>query len=250
MVGAADEVAMSEAWIDITGDPASGMLLIGDHASNHVPDGIALGVAPQVMEQHVAIDIGVERLGRRLCQMLDCPGILGGVSRLVVDLNRDAGAPTLIPARSDGFAIPGNSDLDHAAYEQRLGYFRGYHARIADVIQTQSPKMLISLHSFTQFLATSNDPRPWQIGILYNEDDRAARVALPLLDEAGVVTGDNLPYSGKVLNATMNRHGEANGIAYLGIEVRQDLIDHDPGVEHWAGVLAPMIAQVAREVKA
>jgi len=56
---------MSEAWIDIEGDRGSAMLLIGDHASNHVPEGHELGVPPWVMEQHVAIDIGVAPLGLR-----------------------------------------------------------------------------------------------------------------------------------------------------------------------------------------
>ena len=39
----------------------------------------------------------------------------------------------------------------------------------------------------------------------------------------------------------MNRHAEANGIAYLGLEVRQDLIGEPAGVAHWAGVLARVI---------
>jgi predicted N-formylglutamate amidohydrolase len=56
------------------------------------------------------------------------------------------------------------------------------------------------------------------------------------------VAGDNLPYSGKVLNATMNRHAEANDIAYLGIEVRQDLIGDEVGVARWCEKLAPVIA--------
>lgn len=54
--------------------------------------------------------------------------------------------------------------------------------------------------------------------------------------------GDQEPYSGKMLNATMNRHGEANGIAYLGLEMRQDLIGHAAGVDHWARILVPVIA--------
>ena len=40
----------------------------------------------------------------------------------------------------------------------------------------------------------------------------------------------------------MNRHGEANGIAYLGIEMRQDLIGDAKGVAHWCAILAPVIA--------
>jgi predicted N-formylglutamate amidohydrolase len=241
---------MSGAWSDIDGNVASGLLLIGDHASNRVPDGIDLGVSAEAMTQHVAIDIGVAPLGRALCRRLDCPGILGAVSRLVIDFNREADAPGLIPLISDGIRIPGNADLDDATREARLGYWRAYHEHIEQWIAAHRPKLLISLHSFTPNLALSDAPRPWEIGVLYNEDARAAQLALPLLADAGIVVGDNLPYSGKVLNATMNRHGEANGIAYLGIEVRQDLIGEGSGAAAWAERLAPVIARVAAEIAA
>jgi predicted N-formylglutamate amidohydrolase len=233
------------AWTDIAGDPATGVLLIGDHASNHVPDGVDLGVPDAVMQEHVAIDIGVAALGRALCAVLRCPGILGGVSRLVIDLNREEDAPGLIPATSDGRDIPANALLSADQQAQRIArYWKPYHDHVADVVSSGRPSLLISLHSFTPQLATSDMPRPWQIGILYNQDDRAARVALPLLQEAGIVAGDNLPYSGKMLNATMNRHGEGNAIAYLGIEVRQDLIGNAAGVDRWCAALAPIISEV------
>ncbi|WP_380878007.1 N-formylglutamate amidohydrolase [Sphingomonas sp. DBB INV C78] len=233
---------MSEAFVEIAGDVSSGLLLIADHASNRVPADIELGVDPAILTQHVAIDIGVDPLGRALCAALGCPGILGGVSRLVADCNREEDKPGLVPIASDGHAIPGN-DLDHQGRMARIDRFwRPYHARVLELIADNAPKMLISLHSFTPKLATSDEPRPWQIGILYNQDERAARVAIPLLEAAGVVTGDNHPYSGRLLNATMNRHGEANGIPYLGIEVRQDLIGDAAGVAKWAEVLAPVIA--------
>ena len=236
---------MSEAWTDIVGNPCSDMLLIGDHASNHLPEGYDLGVPLWVMEQHVAIDIGVTPLGRALCASLGCPGILGGVSRLLIDLNREDDAAGLIPETSDGHVIPGNAGLPAIERDKRVtAYWRPYHDHIAEVIEADKPKLLISLHSFTPRLATNDAERPWQIGILYNEDERAARLALPLLAEAGIVAGDNLPYSGKVLNATMNRHGEANGIPYLGIEVRQDLISDEAGVARWGERLVPIIRAV------
>jgi predicted N-formylglutamate amidohydrolase len=241
---------MTAAWTELPGDPAHGLLLIADHASNRVPAGIALGVAPEVLNQHVAIDIGVAPLAANLCAALRCPGVLGGVSRLVVDLNREEDAAGLIPLVSDGIPIPGNEALTPNARAQRIGMWRAYHDHIAELIATSRPKLLISLHSFTPMLAVDGAPRPWQVGILYNEDDRAARIALPLLAAAGVVVGDNLPYSGKVLNATMNRHGEANDIAYLGIEVRQDLIGDADGVTRWGALLAPVIARVADEIAA
>jgi predicted N-formylglutamate amidohydrolase len=243
LVAHGDEVAVNEAWIDIAGDAASGMLLIGDHASSHVPGGIDLGVSTELMGQHVAIDIGVAPLGEALCVALGCPGVLGGVSRLVIDLNREEDAPGLIPEASDGNPIPANVGLSAQNRAARVGqYWAPYHGRIEEIIEANRPKLLISLHSFTPRLATSDEARPWQIGILYNQDERAARIALPLLTQRGIVAGDNLPYSGKALNATMNRHGEGNGIAYLGIEVRQDLIGDAVGVARWCERLAPVIA--------
>ncbi len=228
----------------LSGDADTGLLIVADHASANVPEGIDLGVAAEVMAEHVAIDIGVAPLARALCDALGCPAVLGGVSRLVIDLNREEDAPALIPEASDGHAVPGNIALDAAGRAARVDrYWRPYHANLAARIAVDRPVLLVSLHSFTPMLATIREPRPWHVGVLYNRDDRAARIALPLLAAAGVVTGDNLPYSGQVLNATMNRHGEANGIAYLGLEVRQDLIGDAGGVAKWATVLAPVIAE-------
>lgn len=236
---------MSEAWVDIAGVAGTDMLLVADHASNRLPAGVDLGVSPMVMNQHVAVDIGVAPLAYALCAALRCAGVLGGFSRLLIDLNREEDASGLIPASSDGHLIPANSALPDAEREARIAAFwRPYHGRIADLVSEMGPKLLISLHSFTPRLATSDEPRPWQVGILYNQDDRAARLALPLLEQAGIVAGNNLPYSGKVLNATMNRHGERNHIPYLGIEVRQDLIAGDEGVALWCASLAPIIRAV------
>jgi predicted N-formylglutamate amidohydrolase len=235
-----------KAWQDIAGDSASDMLLIADHASSRLPDGLDLGVPESVMGEHVAIDIGVAPLAAALCTALGCPAVLGGVSRLLIDLNREDHAPGLIPETSDGILIAGNAGLTAADRAARLDrWWRPYHEHISELIAVNRPKLLVSLHGFTPRLTTSDERRPWQIGILYNRDERAARLALPLLERDGIVAGDNLPYSGKVLNATMNRHGEGNRIPYLGIEVRQDLIYDGAGVAHWADQLAPIICAVA-----
>ena len=225
----------------------SGLLLIADHASNHVPADIDLDIEPALLNLHMAVDIGVGPLGRLLCARLGMQGIFGPVSRLVIDLNREEDAPGLIPLESDGFAIPGNKLLDAHGKRARLERFwRPYHDGIGARIVADRPRLIVSLHSFTPRLATRpEEQRPWQIGILYNQDDRAALPGIAALRAAGIMTGDNQPYSGKVLNATMNLHAEANGIPYLGIEVRQDLIGDDAGVAQWAARLAPAIEAAA-----
>jgi predicted N-formylglutamate amidohydrolase len=233
---------IDQAWRATAGAQDSPFLLIADHASNRVPDDIDLGIAADLLNDHIAIDRGVAELGQALCAALNCPGIFANISRLVVDLNREEDAPHIIPLMSDGHSIPGNA-ISPAARAARIArYWRPYHQHIADQIAAQRPRLLISLHSFTpQLQSKPEETRPWEIGILYNQDERAARQAIPALAAQGLCVGDQLPYSGKLLNATMNRHGEANGIAYLGLELRQDQITTPEGVARWAGILAPII---------
>jgi len=237
---------MSEAY-RLVGTPRfGGILVVSDHASNRVPDDIDLGISPDLLDQHIAVDIGVGAIGELMAQRPGFAAFQGNVSRLVCDFNRDEHLPTVVPDTSDGHAIPGNA-ISHEARLARIEHhWRPYHARIAAQITAQKPSLLISLHSFTPQLETRpEEARPWEVGILYNRDDRAARQAIPALEAAGVIVGDQLPYSGKLLNATMNHHGEGNGIAYLGIEMRQDLIGDAAGVARWCAVLAPVIAGLA-----
>jgi len=229
---------MSDVWFTPGTAALGNVLIVGDHASNHVPPEIDLGVDPMALDTHIAWDIGVAALAHALA----APAWLGHVSRLVVDLNRDPGDAALVPLSSDGRDIPGNTG---DTSDRIARYWKPYHDGLAHHIAATAPRMLVSLHSFTPQLTTRpEEARPWEVGVLYNDDDRAPRFAIPALEAAGIVTGDQQPYSGKLLNASMNRHGEANGIAYLGLEVRQDLIGSDDGVARWAARLAPIIAKV------
>lgn len=228
---------------EIIGTPRQGgILLIGDHASNHVPCDIDLGIDPALLTQHIAWDLGVAGVAKRLVAggHVDA-AILGAVSRLVCDLNRDADAPATIPLASDGHAISGNA-MDHAGRQARIERFHTpYHDAISAVIDATSPIMLLSLHSFTPQLAEDSRPRPWDMGILYNADDRLARHAIPLLSGHGLTVGDQLPYSGKLLNYTMNRHAEARGIAYLGIEMRQDRVMDAAGQARFSDIIGHIL---------
>lgn len=241
---------MTQPFEIVQGDAASGLLIVVDHASRHVPADIDLGINPSLVDRHIGWDIGAADLGRRLCDRFGCPGLFGGVSRLVLDLHREEDSPALIPVSSDGHLIPGNEGVDTAEREARIARFwRPYHDRLAQMVAGQAPDLIVAVHSFTPRLETAVGPdRPWQIGILYNGDDRAARIAIDILRAAGIATGDNEPYSGALLNATMNMHAEARDIPYLAIEVRNDLISDKAGVERWADVLESMIDRCRNEL--
>jgi predicted N-formylglutamate amidohydrolase len=224
------------------------MLLIADHASADVPPGIDLGVPATLLADHVAVDIGTDALTRRLARALSAPAIIATVSRLVVDLNRDPGDLGAVPASSDGHMIPGNWNLPADERELRVSAIHEpYHAAITSEIVARRPALIISIHSFTPQLATRpEEQRPWPVGILYNHDDRAARLGLVALAARGLHVGDNQPYSGRDLNYTMDRHAEAAGIPYLGIEVRNEGLLTKEGVARWTHILADCIALVRR----
>lgn len=237
---------MSEVFRQIGMPAPGGIVCVVDHASNHVPEDIDLGIPERLLDDHIALDIGTTAIAERLARDHAIPAHLAAVSRLVCDLNRDEDAPGLVPELSDGHPIPGNIGADR---QGRLNRFhRPYHAALAAWLEGAAPALIISLHSFTPSLASREEPRPWQVGVLYNTDARAARIAIALFEAEGLMVGDNLPYSGRDLNYTMNRHAEAQGRSYLGLELRQDLVRTPADHARWAARIAGIAQRVAQRL--
>lgn len=232
-----------EAYRIIGTPQAGGILVVSDHASNRVPQDIELGIDPHLMDEHIAIDIGVEAIGTIMAQQPGVSAFQGRVSRLVCDFNRDRDSAGVVPVASDGIAIPGNRLTPEGREARIVRFFDPYHAALAQLLVEARPALVISLHSFTPALATCDKPRPWQVGVLYNRDERAARIAITMLEMEGLVVGDQEPYSGVLLNATMNRHCEPVSLPYVGIELRQDIA----GRASFQQGLADMLIRIARE---
>ena len=95
-------------------DGAADILILCDHASSAVPSDIDLGIDPELLTKHIAVDIGAAAVSEAMAAALDAPAILATVSRLVIDLNREPDRLGLIPHSSDGHAIPGNDEADRA----------------------------------------------------------------------------------------------------------------------------------------
>jgi predicted N-formylglutamate amidohydrolase len=173
--------------------------------------------------------------------------VLASYSRLVIDLNRRPGDATVIPPISDGVLIPGNLGLTQAARDARGQAFHApYHEAIDAQIGRRSGNgrlpVFIGVHSFTpRFHRT---PRPWHAGVLW---DRDPRIAVPLLERLrrAFVIGDNEPYSGRhTADYSIDRHAETRGMAHVGIEIRQDLIEDEAGQERWAGILGDALEAI------
>ncbi|MCB2052383.1 MAG: N-formylglutamate amidohydrolase [Novosphingobium sp.] len=236
-----------EAWRMVGNPRFGGILVIADHASNRVPDDIDLGIDPALMDQHIAVDIGVAGVAEMMAGRDGTAALLGNVSRLVCDTNRREDDPAVIPEKSDGQAIPGNRGIDREDRLTRI--YRPFHARITQLLEEAPPSLVLILHSYTPCLSSApDDPRPWHCGVLYDRDERGARAAMPLLEADGLVVGDQLPYSGKVYNAAIERHVENEGRPYLYLEIRQDLISTPTGQAEWAERLHRICNKVALEI--
>jgi predicted N-formylglutamate amidohydrolase len=64
-----------------------------------------------------------------------------------------------------------------------------------------------------------------------------------------LIVGDNEPYDGALANDTLYRHGTRRGLAHALVEIRQDLIADDRGVDAWGARLAAIVAGLMADPK-
>ncbi|MEQ8504662.1 MAG: N-formylglutamate amidohydrolase [Rhodospirillales bacterium] len=226
----------------------SALVLSCDHASRKVPRALGdLGLNAEHFDRHIAYDIGAEGVTRILSENLDATAVLAGYSRLVVDLNRPPAHPTSMPEVSDETLIPGNQNLSPAQVTARLeALFEPYHLLLqrtmTDVWLTNRPPALFSVHSFSPRFGGS--PRPWDVGVLWNHDQRLARPLIKALHDRGLDVGDNLPYSGKDVAYTIDTHASSCGLANCVIEINQDQIADDDGIRRWGEILSEVLSEM------
>ena len=226
------------------------LVLFSDHAGRAIPQRLGtLGLAQSELDQHIGWDIGIGKLAKALAAALDAPAVIGGYSRLVIDCNRRLDDPTSIAQESDRIQVPGNrglTDRDRKARQDEI--FAPYHRAIDAVIarkRSAGPDpAILSLHSFTPRM--NGFARPWHIGILWNRDPRLpVPLMARLMQEEGLVVGDNEPYSGKDEHGySVIAHAEKQGLPHGLIEMRQDLIGDDAGVARWAETLIRVLRDV------
>src|SRR5690606_9303825 len=118
-----------------SGRPRAGreVVFVCDHASNRVPAALGrLGLDERHLLDHIAWDIGAASVALKLTEWLGGRGVLGGYSRLVVDLNRSLEDGSAFTPLSDGVLVPGNLGLDAAAKAARAeAIYWPYHDAVA-----------------------------------------------------------------------------------------------------------------------
>lgn len=221
-------------------------LLIGDHAGNRLPASVpqALHLPQEEMERHIAWDIGVDGVMRHMAAFSEAPSVLARYSRLWVDLNRAPEEQDCIRLMYDGTQIPFNIGLSTEKRAERLAhYFTPYHQAIAEMVTVHANALPVLVHSFTPALRDDPQPRPWEIAVLWREDEATAQKAMAWLRaNTSYCIGDNEPYSlFKHSCYTAELHFYEKKKPHLILEVRQDLIATDGQQRQMAELLVKMI---------
>jgi predicted N-formylglutamate amidohydrolase len=236
----------SVAFEVVAGLASSRLILLCDHASNHLPPEYGdLGLPAGEFARHIAYDIGAAAVTLGLAQRLGCAAVLSRFSRLLIDPNRGMDDPTLIMRISDGAVVPGNAHVDEAERQRRIERFhRPYHDAIATEITRVKGlglmPFIVSIHSFTP--AWRGVVRPWHVGILWDRDEGVAQAMIDGFAAQGdLVVGDNEPYHGALEGDTLNTHATKARLPHALIEIRQDLIAEKSGVDEWVERVAKVV---------
>jgi len=215
------------------------LVLVCEHASNRVPDGIDLGLDADALDSHIALDIGAMGLAKAMSNRLNAPLLHGRISRLVYDCNRPPEAVDAIPGKSEDIEVPGNRNLgpDQRAFRVNAVY-RPFEAALGRLLSTRPNAALVTVHTFTPVWFGA--PRAVDIGILHGEDPRLAEAMMALATRTeGRDVRLNEPYSSSDgVTHTIDRHGAGTGRLNVMIEIRNDLVATAAGQATFADLLA------------
>jgi predicted N-formylglutamate amidohydrolase len=198
------------------------------------------------LQTHIAWDPGALAVARLLSVKLDAALFWPNASRLIIDCNRAADASSLIVAESEGRPVPANRGLSEAERSRRLSNIHvPYHAAIdtflAHRMADGRPTALIAIHSFTPVYF--GKVRPWQVGVLFDDDRRLADPLISgLKADPALTVGINQPYSpADGVYYTLRRHAQPQDLPSAMIEIRNDEISDEASQRSWAERLADIL---------
>lgn len=227
-------------------------VLLCDHASNRIPPRWgALGLDEAALASHIAWDPGALEVTRHMSGMLDAPLVRSTLSRLIIDCNRPVDAPDAIPEISETTSVPGNKGLASEERQRRIALAHApYHQTIEKLLDARTtPTILVAIHTYTPVYRGT--ARPWPIGIIFNRDRLLGEALIGSLQQKGYNVGINQPYSpADRVYYTLERHGEARGIACVMVEIRNDEVRSAAYQQVWAEQLAASLVHAAGSIRA
>lgn len=228
------------------------LILTCEHASNRLPRGFRSKSPAEraLLDTHWGWDIGAWDVAKRLARRLDVAAIGGGVSRLVIDLNRPVVDPTLIRREAGPVPVSWNARVRPAEVERRMiDWHLPYHDAIDRAILRQVTRgvrpLLMAVHTFTPVYEGRR--RDLDMGVLFDRSRRHAALLIRGLKREGFRVRANEPYSGEAgMMYSIERHGTHHGLPCLELEMNQALFRDRRAADRLAPkvarALAPLLA--------
>jgi predicted N-formylglutamate amidohydrolase len=198
------------------------IILSCEHASQHVPRRFAARFrgAGDVLASHRGHDIGAAWLARWLARRLGAPLFLGGITRLLVDLNR-----SLHHRHAFSSSAPALPAGDRALLVER--YYRPYRDAVTAAVRARlraGQRVLhVAVHSFTPVL--DGTARTADVGLLYDPGRASERALCHAWQDAlralapGIAVRRNYPYRGVADGFTTSLRRQLATPAYAGVEL-------------------------------
>ncbi len=227
-------MAVEQKVFTVLGDPelANGPFVFScEHASSSTGTYPVTPQEKKILSSHWGWDIGAAAVVDALVRQTDGIGVLANFSRLLMDVNRKPDSDTLILTEVEGLALSFNRSLtEHDHHERLERLHRGFHEGLESAFATRLKRgtaHLVSVHSFTPIWNGAR--RTMEIGVLFDRYPTRAEKLAESLREQGFTTALNEPYSGLggELMYSATRHGATQGVPYLELEIRQDLIGNE-----------------------
>lgn len=191
-----------------------------EHASHRIPAPFArlFSGAGEVLRSHRGWDEGAPEVAKALSREFSAPLVLGGHSRLLVDLNRTPDHPRAFSEFTRGLGK-----------EEKVSLIRNFHEphwdKVRKLISNGTKRgavIHIGVHSFIPVFHGYH--RPTRIGLLYDPSRKAeAEMALRWQKELKLRTSlavhRNLPYRGTGNGLVTALREEFSPARYLGFEL-------------------------------
>jgi len=226
------------------------LLFTCEHASAFVPTNYTQVLrGSKLRGTHRELDIGALAVASFLARQLNAPLYAGGISRLLVDMNRSAHNPAVLSPVAR--ALPLNEQRALLArYHER--HWKKVRDHVSKALVSHRKVVHIAVHSFTPILVHENglkDVRTADIGLLYDprrtpERLMAQKWASALRDAApDFRVRRNYPYQGKGDGLATSLRGQFSAARYVAfeLEVNQALLTGKPSPSLLAALVASLV---------
>ena len=246
-------VADSKPFLSIRPGSLAPVVLTCEHATRRLPFKADLTAQERAtLADHWGWDPGAWPLTRELARRLKTSAVGGRFSRLLIDLNRRVDEDTLIRRHAGATELSFNRSVSPAEVERRmLAYHAPYHLEIDRLILRRTVRgirpLLFAVHSYTPVY--EGRTRNYEIGVLFDRDEKLARKFATHLKQAGLSVRYNQPYSGKEgLMYSADRHGTHHDLPCLELEVNQGMFVGPNAERHPAERLGRIVAKAIQAI--